>query len=239
MGRPPIFAIMAFVFTGIIKLLQVTVFDAEQYEKSQKANLYVVADKKDVIQKTKKKEEILKPSDLESQVEENTSPSMLDHQEKNEPLEKEEQPQPVEEQKKPKEDSNLSNGLSELKNNYLTPIVATLSPGQLRQDVIVRYYKHEKDGDIVYWLKNLSYYIHEREATETTGLKSNILYYGDHVAVEDIKIVAYTLMDQGLSLKAIENSQFGWKSTALEIGTDTLLLDNKTLTIEDIQSFKK
>ncbi|MEO1253741.1 MAG: hypothetical protein AAFY41_02475, partial [Bacteroidota bacterium] len=123
--------------------------------------------------------------------------------------------------------------------DYLKSIINSLPSGQLREDVVIRYYRHEKDGNKVDALKDLGYYIHEKKATETAGLGSNVLIYGENVTTEDIKIVAYTLIDQGLPLKAIYHTQFEWKSTSLEIGTDTLLTEDSILSPQDISNFKK
>ncbi|MEP5104116.1 MAG: hypothetical protein ABJQ84_05825, partial [Ekhidna sp.] len=63
--------------------------------------------------------------------------------------------------------------------------------------------------------------------------------YGGDVNIEDIQIVAFTLLANGLPIKSIERSQFEWKSNAIEIGTDTLLLDAANLTNQEIANFIK
>ncbi len=124
--------------------------------------------------------------------------------------------------------------LEDLKENYISIKNAALEDGRSREDVVIRYYKHEKDGDKVYALKNLRYYLHEKPATETKGLGSNVMYYGDEVNKEDIQVVAFILLENGIPLKSIERSKYDWKSNAIEIGTDSLLIGQKNLTKNDI-----
>lgn len=126
-----------------------------------------------------------------------------------------------------------------LKNSYLSPIVAELPEGRSREDVVVRYYKHNMDNNKVYALRSLGYYLHEKEPEDSKDLESNVLYYGRDVDVRDIQLVAYTLLKSGVPLRSIKQSQFDWKSTALEIGTDSLIQENPLLTIATIESFRK
>lgn len=124
-----------------------------------------------------------------------------------------------------------------LKNSYLGPIVAALPEGRSREDVVIRYYKHNKDKDKVYVLKKLGYYLHEKEAEDSKNFGSNVLYYGSDVDVKDIQIVAYTLLQNGVPLKGIEPSQYEWKFHALEIGADSLLASRSELDISDVRNF--
>ncbi len=238
MRRYPVFAIVALVFIGITKLLQVTAFDAKQYEKYKKMSFAKVNDKKQIKKKSKKEPEVINLSDSVSQVAENTTQPAFDN-ENDEAFESSADTPTVDDRSDVSMETSEKNNLDDLKNNYLAPLIASLPTGQLREDIVVRYYRHRLDGNKVYVLRDLGYYIHEKQATETEGLGSNVLIYGDEVTVQDIQIVAYTLLDQGLPLKAIQPTQFSWKSNSLEVGTDTLLLDYMDLSYEDIQNFNK
>lgn len=125
-----------------------------------------------------------------------------------------------------------------LKNEYLGPILAELPEGRSREDVVVRYYTHNMDNKKVYALRSLGYYLHEKEPEDSQDLESNVLYYGKDVDARDIQLVAYTLVKNGVPLRAIKQSQFEWKGSALEIGTDSLLQDNPLLTIAKIKDFQ-
>jgi len=240
MGKIPVYAIVAVIFLGIIKLLQVTAFDAERYEKSkQNANKPLKSSKPK--KETPKKEPV--PIDIDDSLKvETNSIDTTDPFETAESFEN--QQEVLEEKTEPKPQEALSRntvtyeGFNDLKNQYLAPILASLPEGQLRQDVVIRYYKHLQDGERVYALRAMGYYVHEKEANETAGLGSNAIYYGEDVAVEDIQLVAYTLISTGLPIQAILPTAFEWKSNAIEIGTDPDL-NAANLTEKDISSFSK
>ncbi|MEO9872829.1 hypothetical protein [Ekhidna sp.] len=231
---------MAIIFIGLIKLLQVSAFDADKYTKNRKASFSEPIEQpkagKNQNNKEIKKEastELQTPNEKEASFQTNQQETDSTFQVDTESVAfKEVETTEV-------ETARTYSSFSDLKNNYLAPKMASLPAGQLREDIVVRYYRHEQDGDKVYALKDQGYYIHEKEATETMGLGSNILYYGDDVNIEDIQLIAYILLEENLPLKAIEPTQFGWKSTSVEIGTDTLMLEEQTLSIDDIKNFRK
>lgn len=229
------YAIMAIVFIGLAKVLQVTLFDADKYKKNKDDSFTKTAP---VKAKSKKEKDKKKETPITIPAKDEKQTSSSEQQSK-----KDDDQQKAESQSQPKEQStstSTDNGgatLSDLTNGYLALKLAELPPGHLREDVVIRYYKHEKDGSKVEQLKDLGYYIHVREATETAGLGSNVLYYGDQVASEDIQLVAYTLLNKGIPLKSIQKTRFEWKSNAMEIGTDTLLLDKPNLTRKQVQEF--
>lgn len=244
MGKYPIYAFVALVFIGIIKLLQVAAFDVEQYNKNKKLS-FAKPEKESAI--PYKKESIVAKTPAADTENASDSASVISTE-----VENDEQSEELDEgftdsatkdnsaQSTAQESASTSyRNLSELKNLYLAPKIANLPPGQLREDVVIRYYRHDQDGDKVYVLKELGYYIHEKEASETAGLGSNVLYYGEDVKIEDIQIVAFTLLEKGLPIKAIVPTQFSWKSNSIEIGTDTLLLKDANLSQTDIESFSK
>ncbi len=195
------YPILALFFVILLKLIQVTAFDAKKYANT-KDDLKEVFSKKTKKSKELPKQEIAK-TDTSKKV----------------------------------KAKNLF--LDELKENYLKPIQDELPPDGLRKDIFIRYYRHNKDGIGVYKLEEIGYYMHQKPATETAGLGSNIIYYGDNVPLQDIQIVTLTLLVEGIPIKSIEHTKFEWKSNAIEIGTDTSLLDKPVLTEEEIQDFHK
>ncbi|WP_420317537.1 hypothetical protein [Ekhidna sp.] len=234
-GKFPIYFFIAIVFLGLAKLLQVAVFDADKYKKSKEKSFSKNNKVAKTITKEPKKTESLKDTLTVS-----TQTEIISDTLKVEELEAVQTENNSEPSTSSFEGSNNSyKGLSDLKNTYLAPIIANLPSGQLREDLVIRYYRHDQDGDKVFSLKKLGYYIHEKEATETAGLGSNVIYYGDDVSIEDIQIVAYTLIDEGLPLKSIQPTSFNWKSNAIEIGTDPDLDNYSNLTAEDISNFRK
>lgn len=235
MNKYPTYFIFAIVLLGIIKLLQVTIFDAEKYAKNKESSF------SDPVAKEKSKSLKQKSEDEKPNSEKKNIDASILNEKSTDTTQAAVNFESEEPDEAPSENlTNRSNvSLSDLKNNYLAVKIANLPSGQLREDVVIRYYKHEKDGNKVYPLKKLGYYIHEKKAEETQGLGSNVLYYGQDVNIEDIQIVAFTLLANGLPIKSIERSQFEWKSNAIEIGTDTLLLDAANLTDQDIANFSK
>jgi hypothetical protein len=112
---------------------------------------------------------------------------------------------------------------------------------QFRKDMVIRYYVKEEDGDAVFSLREFGYYIHERPTSERFNmLPSNALYYGNQVNVEDIKMVAYSLMSRGVTLKVIEPSQFSddWKANSIEIGADDTILEEPNLSLAQLRKFR-
>ena len=205
------YLIMTVVFLAVVKVLQVTVFDGAQYEANNKAEERRYAAK----QQQKKRELAHKQS------------AQLASDKKSDESSKTTSLSPVEQT------------LQELQQSYLEPMLKTLPPDGLRKDIFIRYYRHNKDGIGVYKLEEMGYYMHQKPATETVGLGSNVIYYGDEVPLEDIQIVALTLLKEGIPLKSIQNTKFEWKSSAIEIGTDTALIDEPDITLEEIKSFSK
>ncbi len=127
---------------------------------------------------------------------------------------------------------------SDLNKSYQTRVLNGLPPGKPRSDVIIRYYKHPPDGNSVYKLKDLGFYIHERPVDkEMTEYESNSIFYGDSVKQEDLLIVAYTLIKQGMPIKSIKPSLYhdGWKYNAIEIGADSTVIDKEALSIDQLK----
>jgi murein L,D-transpeptidase YcbB/YkuD len=111
---------------------------------------------------------------------------------------------------------------------------------EFRKDVVIRYYVKEDDGDAIFSLRQFGYYIHERPTSERFNmLPSNALYYGSQVNVEDIKMVAYSLMSQGVVFKTIEPSQFSddWKANSIEIGADDTILEEPVISLAQLRKF--
>lgn len=102
-----------------------------------------------------------------------------------------------------------------------------------RTDVVIRYYKKDKDEDKIYKLRDLGFYIHERPADNGfEQYASNAIFYGDSINREDLILIAYNLMQNGIKLQSLTLSKFhdAWKAHSVEIGTDTTSLNKKPFT---------
>ncbi|WP_421873596.1 hypothetical protein [Marinoscillum sp.] len=122
---------------------------------------------------------------------------------------------------------------------YREEVVAKLDKNKARQDIVIRYYHHAPDGNSAYTLAKLGYYIHEREvAAEYLDYQSNAIFYGDSVDLKDLQIVSYVLINNGLPIKEITPSKFhdSWKAHAIEIGTDTTMLNQPSITLDQVRA---
>lgn len=140
----------------------------------------------------------------------------------------------------PSSKSNISdrNYFEKTLATYESEVYSKLERPADRTDIVIRYYKKEKDQGIVYSLKSLGLYVHERQSdAEFDGSASNTIFYGDSISSSDIEIIAFKLISAGLDLKAIVPSKYHdtWKAHSLEIGYDTLYGDSKSLTLSDIR----
>ncbi|MEM6734914.1 MAG: hypothetical protein AAF620_02475 [Bacteroidota bacterium] len=206
------YPILAMVFLGVFKLIEITMFDAKKYGSRKEYQDGMDVKNDDFGTKSNSSS----VEDTENEKIETGFQSSI--------------------RKGKKADSPF---LSELKKNYLAPILEKLPPDGLRRDIFIRYYRHNKDGIGVYKLEEMGYYIHQKEPLETNGLGSNIIYYGDNVPLEDIQIVALTLLEEGIPIKSIKHTKFEWKSNAIEIGTDALLINELTISENEIHDFDK
>ncbi len=135
----------------------------------------------------------------------------------------------------PQKDLGFFEALAE---SYQKRVIDQLGNDKHRRDIIIRYYTHSPDGQKVYSLRKLGFYIHERPVDDPLDdYESNAIFYGDEVSKEDLQLVIYTLLKQGLPIKHISPSQFhdSWKSSSIEIGTDTTANDKSIITFSQVQ----
>ncbi|MEO9965861.1 MAG: hypothetical protein ABJF11_08740 [Reichenbachiella sp.] len=127
---------------------------------------------------------------------------------------------------------------TELYQNYMAQRTKSSPKQQARTDLVIRYYKKKKDGDRIYKLRELGFYIHERQAVDDfDGYASNAIFYGDSVSKDDLMIIAYHLKQNKVDLQSIKLSKFhdAWKAHSVEIGTDTTALDNAAFTLANLR----
>lgn len=127
-------------------------------------------------------------------------------------------------------------------NDYAGSILRDLPKGEKRDDVIIRYYPHSSDMQLVAALENLGFYVHRRPTDSLSfDQKSNSLFYGDNVKLLDIQLVARSLIQNGVNLKQIKPSLYhdDWKKNSIEIGADIKVNDSPVMTIEQIAAIKK
>lgn len=126
-----------------------------------------------------------------------------------------------------------------LKEDYLAELIEEIPPGKSRTDLVVRYYSRSGDNENgIFQLRELRYYIHERTTNgETVYYPNNFISYGKNIKKEDIQIVAYTLIKNGIPIKSIKPSKFGssWKANSIEISNDTSLNEERVLSLSEVR----
>lgn len=124
--------------------------------------------------------------------------------------------------------------------DYFTNLLSKNLGKKTRNDIVVRYYRHVPDGNKIDELRKYGLYIHERPVEgELEEYESNSIYYGDSVNQEDIHLIAYIMLRQGLPIKRIQPSLYhdDWKANSVEIGTDTAANDDPVMTLTEIRNF--
>jgi hypothetical protein len=116
-----------------------------------------------------------------------------------------------------------------------------LSQRKYRNDVVVRYYRHEPDGDQVKVLSEYGFYIHERPIPDEKRFKnfgSNVIYYGHDFPESDLKLIAALLISQGMEIKSIQPFKDfnGWKHKSIEIGANSRIDAKRPMTINDVKN---
>lgn len=118
------------------------------------------------------------------------------------------------------------------------------SKRRYRNDVVVRYYRHQSDSTRADVLVPYGFYLHVRPIVSTEQYENydtNIIYYGKDFPERDIKLITYLLVQNGIGIKAIRPFKLadGWKHNSIEIGTNVKLVNQPILTLAQIRSFKK
>ena len=127
-----------------------------------------------------------------------------------------------------------------LLDNYKNVIINKLRPNELRSDVLIQYYNRKEDAKKTTTLTQLGFEIHNKYTNNSKDV-ANILRFGEDVALEDIQLVAYILLNQGVPLRKIVPSDYhsDWKPYAIEIGVDALVEKRPILTFRKIRNFER
>jgi hypothetical protein len=154
---------------------------------------------------------------------------------------------PIEEKRtaKPKQQKILMNPADSiffdyLLDNYKNSIINKLRPNQLRSDVLVQYYNRKDGAKQPMTLTQLGFEIHNKYTNNSKEV-ANVLRFGEDVSLEDIQMVAYVLLSQGIPLRQIVPSSYhsDWKPYAIEIGVDALIEKFPMLTFKKIRNFER
>ena len=121
--------------------------------------------------------------------------------------------------------------------NYKNTKINNLRPNQLRSDVLVQYYNRKDKVKQPMTLTQLGFKVHNKYTNNSKEV-ANVLRFGEDVLLEDIQIVAYVLLSQGIPLRQIVPSSYhsDWKPYAIEIGVDALIEKFPVLTFKKIRN---
>ena len=127
-----------------------------------------------------------------------------------------------------------------LLDNYKNSIINKLRPNQLRSDVLIQYYNRKDDTKQPMTLTQLGFEIHNKYTNNSKEI-ANVLRFGEDVTLEDIQMVAYVLINQGIPLRQIVPSSYhsDWKPYAIEIGVDALFEKLPVLTFRKVRNFER
>jgi predicted RecA/RadA family phage recombinase len=108
------------------------------------------------------------------------------------------------------------------------------------RNITVQYFPKAVDGQIVSnRLKQAGFNVLVM-ARPVNDLPTNAIWAGDAVTVEDVKLVALTLIRAGVQLRAIKRSRPRRQlETVIQVGTEPALSDAKVLKVNDIMSLKE
>jgi len=116
-----------------------------------------------------------------------------------------------------------------------------LSKRKYRNDVVVRYYRHESDEAKAQLLVDFGFYLHERPVDKSRfkNISSNVIYFGNGFPERDLKLITYLLVKNGIPIKRLQpfKNYNGWKKNSIEIGGNPKLTEKPTLTFSEIRSF--
>jgi hypothetical protein len=138
------------------------------------------------------------------------------------------------------DDSDPTSFFDQLIENYRNTTLAGVPETESRTDLVVRYYPHDSDEGRVKVLSEYGFYLHERSVeNDNAEYQSNSIFYGDNIKTEDIQVIAYLLIKNGVPIKQIIPSKFhdGWKANSVEIGADINIDQQPVLTLGQVQSF--
>lgn len=116
---------------------------------------------------------------------------------------------------------------------------AGLAPRESRKVVTVQYFPKDVDGEKVESaLLELGFTLDKKRAP-VPGIPTNSIWYGTRVSIEDVKLVALTLIRAGVQIKAIRPfADYSPRKNAalIQVGADVAVINNAPLSVEGIRN---
>lgn len=113
--------------------------------------------------------------------------------------------------------------------------LASATPVESRRVVTVEYFPKDVDGEIVRQaIEELGFRMIESQPV-VTEVETNAIWFGSEVRLEDIKLLAFTLIRAGVQIKVIRPyRQDRWRSK-IQVGTDASYATWSPLSVETIR----
>jgi hypothetical protein len=128
-----------------------------------------------------------------------------------------------------------------LKANQAIQQATARTPAASRGGVVVQYFPKNVDGNRVdAALTELGFRL-ERRSALVPGMSTNSIWYGTPVALEDVKLVALTLIRAGVQIRAIRpfsDSSTRRDASLIQVGADVEVADRPPLTVDAIRDAK-
>ncbi|MFB8789116.1 MAG: hypothetical protein U7123_09760 [Potamolinea sp.] len=114
-------------------------------------------------------------------------------------------------------------------------------PTQKQNIVTVKYYPRNVDSAVIQESLSKLGLKFETEQSPNQNIPTNSIRFGSKVTLEDVKLVAYTLIRAGVELKAIRPfaKPDDPKSSLIQVGADKSLNTRPPLTVEQIRQAPK
>jgi hypothetical protein len=116
---------------------------------------------------------------------------------------------------------------------------ARLAPLESRRPVTVQYFPKDVDGKKVESaLQELGFTLDKRRAP-IPGIATNSIWFGKPVKIEDVKLVAFTLIRAGVQIKAIKPfAEHSPRRNAalIQVGADASVVNRAPLSVEEIRN---
>jgi len=117
-------------------------------------------------------------------------------------------------------------------------LMASRLPSARAREITVEYFPKDFDPEVVRdALQELGFRLVVRQAI-LPDIPTNSIWFGSLVSIEDVKLVAYTLIRAGVKIKAIRpfRTRPAERASLIQVGGDALLVDAPALTVEEIRA---
>ena len=135
-------------------------------------------------------------------------------------------------------ETNLTDAEQSLRAEEERTLLASTASIRKREPITIEYLPKDVDREIVEGaLKELGFRL-TTGVTQILHVPTNAIWFGASVPIEDVKLVAYTLIRAGVKIKVIRpfRNPRGARASIVQVGADELYVDAPALTVEEIRS---